>query len=306
MTEFYPIAASGLIKTDIKSPIDVKSLFTIYRVEYDFKKETSKTRKLGCYQLLCVESGVFNVTLNSILHTVNPGEMIIYSPDAIIKGVEDLPLDRESVKALIYLITFDTTASVEGDIFNRPLKLTLKQYSLLSELFTDALQIQRTHSRQGRFRGMVLTDIGNGLTLQKIKNKLELLLIDLCETVELERERSAVTKSENAQTGDLAKITEFLKANIRKELSLEEIADGCSMSVAKIKKLFTRKHEGGVINYFNSLKISHAKHLIRNTDMNFTQISEELGFSYPYYFSKVFKAKTGMSPSEYAKHIDKR
>ena len=43
--------------------------------------------------------------------------------------------------------------------------------------------------------------------------------------------------------------------------------------------------------------------MIRDTSLNFTQISQALGFSTVHYFSKLFKEKVGMSPSEYAKSI---
>jgi YesN/AraC family two-component response regulator len=49
------------------------------------------------------------------------------------------------------------------------------------------------------------------------------------------------------------------------------------------------------------LKIKEAKRLIREGQMNFTEISEFLGFSSIHYFSKLFKKPTGKSPSEYAK-----
>ena len=59
-------------------------------------------------------------------------------------------------------------------------------------------------------------------------------------------------------------------------------------------------------SYFISLKIDAAKDMICNTDLNFTQIAENLGFTTIHYFSKLFKDKVGISPSEYAKAIYKK
>ena len=60
------------------------------------------------------------------------------------------------------------------------------------------------------------------------------------------------------------------------------------------------------MSYFISLKIDTAKAMIRDTDLNFTQISEKLGFSTVHYFSKLFKDRVGVSPSKYAKSVYKK
>jgi len=51
--------------------------------------------------------------------------------------------------------------------------------------------------------------------------------------------------------------------------------------------------------YFISLKIEEAKRLLSETPMNVTEISQMLGFSSVHYFSRLFKSKTGMTPTEY-------
>ncbi len=51
------------------------------------------------------------------------------------------------------------------------------------------------------------------------------------------------------------------------------------------------------------MKIDFARQLIRDNDMNFTQISDFLGYSSIHYFSRQFKKITGMTPTEYATSI---
>ena len=55
--------------------------------------------------------------------------------------------------------------------------------------------------------------------------------------------------------------------------------------------------------YFTSLKMEEAKRLIQKSDLNFTEISAQLGYDSIHYFSKVFKKHTGLSPSDFAKKI---
>ena len=58
--------------------------------------------------------------------------------------------------------------------------------------------------------------------------------------------------------------------------------------------------------YINNLRIDYAKDLLRgksSTKLSIAEISSKSGFSDFRYFSKVFKSKVGLSPSEYAKKI---
>jgi len=61
-----------------------------------------------------------------------------------------------------------------------------------------------------------------------------------------------------------------------------------------------------VIEYFTELKIIEAKKKISRSAGSFTEIAEGLGFSSLNYFSKVFRAKTGMTPTEYSRYSSKR
>ena len=51
------------------------------------------------------------------------------------------------------------------------------------------------------------------------------------------------------------------------------------------------------------MKIDFAKQLIRENEMNFTQISDFLSYSSIHYFSRQFKKLSGMTPTEYATSI---
>ena len=67
---------------------------------------------------------------------------------------------------------------------------------------------------------------------------------------------------------------------------------------SQLQKLFQKKTSLGIIEYFSHMKINAAKEMIRTGRMNFTQISETLGYTSIHYFSRQFKKVTGMTPSE--------
>lgn len=65
----------------------------------------------------------------------------------------------------------------------------------------------------------------------------------------------------------------------------------------------TFKNEFGLTprKYINKLRVERAIHMLKDTAMSVTTISKTVGFSDPYYFSRLFKQVTGRTPSEYRK-----
>ena len=57
------------------------------------------------------------------------------------------------------------------------------------------------------------------------------------------------------------------------------------------------------MEHFTRLKIDTAKQMIRENELNFTEIAETLGFNTPQYFTTVFRRISGMTPSEYESSV---
>ena len=116
-------------------------------------------------------------------------------------------------------------------------------------------------------------------------------------------------KSENepaVQTKTLEKLKTILKhveEHYAEHITIEKICRDNLIGRSQLQKLFQKRIGAGIIEYFSDMKIDAAKQLIRTEQMNFTQISEKLGYSSIHYFSRQFKKVTGMTPSEYASSI---
>ena len=93
----------------------------------------------------------------------------------------------------------------------------------------------------------------------------------------------------------------MLRTRINEELSLTEIARCASMSVSKLKMLFRKYAACGPIDFFIDMKLDLAKEMISQGKHNLTEISELLGFSSLHYFSRLFKSRSGVSPSRWEK-----
>ena len=99
------------------------------------------------------------------------------------------------------------------------------------------------------------------------------------------------------------RIAKYMEQNISTHLSIAQIAKHFSLSESGLKKIFSAEAGCGVTDFFNNMKIEKAKEYIRENEKNFTQISDELGFSSIHYFSRLFKKKTGMTLTEYRSSV---
>jgi two-component system response regulator YesN len=96
-------------------------------------------------------------------------------------------------------------------------------------------------------------------------------------------------------------ILDYIKGNYRKTLSLQNIAEKFSLSAIIISKIIKKRTGQKFNNYFNYLRIEHAKMLIASANMKITAVCEESGYSDYSYFTEKFKEFAGVSPSEYKK-----
>ena len=90
--------------------------------------------------------------------------------------------------------------------------------------------------------------------------------------------------------------------SIQEAMKREQDADG-NIKEGNLQKLFRDAQGCGVIEFFSTMKIDTAKQMIRDQQLNFTQISDKLGYTSVNYFSRYFKQATGMTPSEYTQSI---
>ena len=83
------------------------------------------------------------------------------------------------------------------------------------------------------------------------------------------------------------------------ELSIKFLTDKLAMSRASLYNKVKFLTGLGVNDYINRLRIEKSVFLLTNTNMNINEISYEVGFSYPRYFSTSFKQIKGMTPARF-------
>ncbi len=84
-------------------------------------------------------------------------------------------------------------------------------------------------------------------------------------------------------------IIHYLEQHIRESMTINEISKSNMIGRSQLQKLFRDQYQCGVIEFFSRMKIDFAKQLIRENDMNFTQISDFLGIVNSLFFKAVRK-----------------
>ncbi len=134
---------------------------------------------------------------------------------------------------------------------------------------------------------------------------LKEFIIKLVRNLRLER---AITQQDNdirTRIDDtiVKKCIDFIEKNIESKITVPEVARSIPISPSYLSLIFRKKTGMTVVDYINNFRLEESKVLIKTSNLNFSQISEKLGYASVHYFSRQFKGKYGISPSEYAKSI---
>jgi len=92
-----------------------------------------------------------------------------------------------------------------------------------------------------------------------------------------------------------------MRADIDRLLNLEELSEEYNIGYSYFRKMFKKYTGVAPHQYYLELKIMRAKELLLSTDKSIKEISFELGFQSIHYFSRLFKKKVGINPTELRK-----
>lgn len=95
-------------------------------------------------------------------------------------------------------------------------------------------------------------------------------------------------------------IVDYVNKNFNdQEICRTQVADNFGISIYTLSRLFKSKTGIGFKEYINAKRMEMARHLLITTDKTITELSAEVGFMDPDYFSKLFKANYEVTPSKF-------
>ena len=283
-------------------------IFNVEKIITIFYMELSKNfyydgEKHDFWEMVYIDKGEMICTADEKRFVLKSGEMTFHKPNEFhnLSG-------NSNIAPNVSILTFECKSRAmkhfEGKIF----KLSPEEKTLLSTLFTEGLSCyQLEDTRNPLLQKLKKINPSPFGSSQMTKNLLEIFLIKLCRNTDVvtKEMRQSFLIDDIDVPYNVKLILDYLKSHIYGRITIHDLAKHLEMSESAVKQLFSKYSSGGIIHYYNSLKIKEARKLIREGQYNMAQISDMLQFDSPQYFSKCFKSFTNLSPSEYKHSIIK-
>ena len=126
-------------------------------------------------------------------------------------------------------------------------------------------------------------------------------LRDLSTAVALEQILISLARASRAEVTpvSLERSMAYIRSFYAEDIDIPALAAMEGLSVSRYNALFKKKMGIPPIQYITDLRMKQACALLKATSLHIKEIGETVGYRDNHFFSKTFKAKIGLSPSEY-------
>ena len=291
------------ISTKLNTELCVSELITIHYFEY-MKNFVFSGESHDFWEFLYVDKGSLCVQADDRFYELHTGDIIFHKPNEFhafhAKGQEPPNL---------VAISFLTASPAMKFYENLSFSLTLEEKNMISKIIQEAKLAFSTPLHIPSIEQVLPSEKAPFASQQLIKIYLELFLIMVKrnhtnETPFSKIETPLTTPVEpSPHSNQLKRIIQYMENHITEKITISQICAEFSISRSSLHTLFYREKHCGAMEYFNHLKLTYSKDLIRHSNMNITEIAHALSYSSLQYFSKQFKKATGMAPLEYASSV---
>ena len=279
----------------LERSLEVRQLYTVHYFEY-----TSSYKFAGeahdFWEFLYVDKGTLRVTAGEQTHDLSRGQLIFHAP-----GEFHALSANGTVAPNLVVVSFRCDSPVMEFFRGRITSSGREERALLARIvnesrliFSTALDDPSTHSLTRK----EAVPFGSEQLLAAAVEELLIRLIRKGASMEALSQPAPRQMEER-----MVRIMDYLERRLDQPLSVQQICRDNLVGRAQLEQYFHEQTGGGVIDRFSKMKIDAARRMIREGQLNFTQIASALGFGSVQYFSRRFKLLTGMSPSEYARSV---
>ena len=253
------------------------------------------------WEFICAEKGEILISTDSTEYLLKAGELAFHKPDEF----HSVRATGHSPSTAI-VVSFECRSTGMQFFENKILFIDEQELLILNRILKEGESAFEKLSTKPPYMGMRRKRNVTPGAEQIIKLYLELFLIHIYrrKAVIMRSERYTLSPGQMIDKKLTEDILAYLGRNMHTGVTLGEISHQLGVSTSKIKKAFKSQTGKSVIEYFNDLRITESKRLIREKELNFTQIAEKLGFRTIHYFSRMFRLKTGMTPTGYLRTLE--
>lgn len=289
-----------------RKELQINEIFSLHYFEYmsDF---SFPGESHDFWEFVCVDKGEVLIGAGDKTHVLKRGEIVFHEPNEF-----HWVRANGSIAPNLIVISFSCQSPLMDFFRGKILHVDDAARGLLAKLITEANLFLEGRLDDPYQTILVAKQEAPAASGQLIQIYLEELLIYLYRkykefSVKQPPEsyvgKPDKTMKENTDTETFNRIVEYLNLHLSSRLTIEKICRDNLIGRSQLQKIFQKKSGLGIIEYFSHMKIDAAKQMMRTGKMNFTQISEHLGYTSIHYFSRQFKKMTGMTPSEYTLSI---
>ena len=262
----------------VQPKLQVTTLYTFFYQEKEqgflFPGESHNSYELTYADTDCLHSVADGLDL-----LLEQGELVLYGRDQWHMQYADVDVAPRFVT-----ITFDAEGCDLTPLLNRKHKLPRKVQPILQMMLREQEEAP-VHS----------TDM--------ILSLLQILLITLLREQTPAAHKVQPSNSINSENEIVRNALQYIGTHVREKLSVPVVAKNVEVSPSYLTALFHKHLQISPGEYIRRIKLQESKQMIREGSMNFTEIAEALQYSTVHHFSRQFKEKFGITPTEYAKSV---
>ena len=276
-------------RTELENALCVDGIYTVHYFEY-VKDFAYSGEFHDFWELVYADRKSLVLTAGAKEVRLEAGQMYIHKPNEFHNIRPD---DKSTANSVV--ISFDSGCAELSRVAGTVITCSQEEKRLIGGIIREAENAFSTPLGNPYTAVMEKARASDFGAQQMIRLYLEQLLIQLIRKGE---NGAPPRRSENSRL--LIDICDWLEKNTDKQLHFNDILRKFSTSASVVKKVFHDQMDCGAMEYFTRLKVDAAKQMIRENDLNFTEIADRLGFNTSQYFTTVFRRVTGMTPTEYA------
>ncbi len=257
-------------------PINISSIYSIYEHKYG-PGHVFVGEYHPFYEINIILEGTLGLTVDDKLYELNRGHGVIIPAGAFHKN---WVIGQSPVK--FFVVSFDIATN--GVILPDDAVYTITDNDLF---FIEKVISEGMDWIQGKSNPLPYAP-------QIIKNCVECIVLTLL------RQRTESSEYSSGSGEIFHKCMHYMNSNIKKNITVEELARFSNTSVANLKKIFKKYTGTGAIHHFNLLKLEYSKELLK-ADLPISEIAHTLSYSSQNHYAQSFKKAFGITPSQFKK-----